>query len=479
MNTFVLVLIIPVLLTITSSCTLYFSFKRTVDASGRYFLSAEILWLLTLLIVITININTGFATTLTFFTLSFSALLSEVAILLSLKALTNQIHTRESIYWILFVIAYCGFIEFCRKYLNPLLPLFFLAVFSLSVTLTTYSVCKKITSNGLENNVFIKWIAYTALGLTAIHVLRFASFFSGTPMMTINPSTLPIIIFSIWLSLNLFRYFAYLALRVSWADSRARNDNPLNQNLVKLSNEKDQFLQGLISSNRALGISALANSLAHQLSQPITGAILQTESVKRDLIDQGGQEKSVKVMDTVTDQLGRVSVLINNLRKSFGAQKLEFKSFDLREACDEVLEIINPTLQLKNILLKKFYVDNPIALGNPIQIQQVLINIFNNAIDAIEHANTQNRDINISIFQDQSYAAIVIKDNGRGISSNIVSSMFELYQSTKPDGLGIGLWLSKEIINKHDGDITASNHPAGGAIFQIRIPLAKTHHGAN
>jgi hypothetical protein len=131
MNTFSLVLILPVLLTILSASTLYFSFRGTVDVSGRYFLLAEFLWLLTLVIVITINIKTGFATPLLFFTLWVAGLLSEVAILLSLRALTSPVHIRKLIYWILFVIAYCALIETCRKYLNPILPLFFLSIFHL------------------------------------------------------------------------------------------------------------------------------------------------------------------------------------------------------------------------------------------------------------------------------------------------------------------------------------------------------------
>jgi signal transduction histidine kinase len=473
MNTFVLVLVIPTLLTIVSAGTLYFSFKGRVDISGRYFLLAEFLWLMTLLIVIAINVQPNLVATASSFTLSLVALLSEVAILLSIKALIKKIYVREFIYWIIFVVIYCGFIEYCRHAISPRLPLLLFSVHSLCVTLFTYKACKRINSNNLENNLFLKWIAYTEIALTVIHVLRFMSYFTDTPMMAINPLPLPIIFFSIWISINLIRYFSYLALRVSWVDQRASSNNALNKSLVKLANEKEQFLQGLMSSNRALGISALANSLAHQLSQPITGIILQNESVRRELLNQGNQEKSVQILDTVTEELSKVSALVTNLRRLFGAKETEFKTFNLQEACDEVLEIINPTLHSKNITLIKSFVSSPIVVGNPIQIQQVLINIFNNAIDAIENTKTQDRKINLSISQDQSFAIIVIKDTGNGISPKIVPKMFELYQSTKPDGLGIGLWLCQEIIDKHNGSLTASNELAGGAAFKMRLPLSK------
>ena len=473
MNTFVLVLIIPALLTVVSASTLYFSFKGRVDASGRYFLLGELLWLMALLIVIAINIQPSLALTRIYFTLSLVTLLCEVAILVSIRGLTKKIHIQEFIYWIIFVVIYCGLIEYCRYAISPRLPLLFFSIFSLCVTSFTYITCKRINSNGLEKNLFIKWITYAQIALTVIHVIRLTSYFTDSPMMAINPSPLPIIFFSLWISINLTRYFSYLALRLSWLDPRASSHSALNQNLVKLTNEKEQFLQGLMSSNRALGISALANSLAHQLSQPITGITLQTESVKRELLNQGKQEKLVQILDTVTEQLGKVSALVTNLRKLFGTKETEFKPFDLQGACDEVLEIIKPTLNSKNISLTKSYVRNTIVVGNPIQIQQVLINIFNNAIDAIENAKPQDRKIDLSISQEQSFAVIVIKDTGSGIPSQIASKMFELYQSTKPGGLGIGLWLCQEIIDRHYGSITASNQSAGGAAFEIHLPLAK------
>lgn len=471
MNTFTLVLVIPVLLTLASATTLFFSFKGRVDTSGRYFLLAEFLWLIGLLLVITYNINESLAGHPIYFALSLSVLLSEVSLLLSIQALTKEVDIEKFLSWIVFVLVVSISIEYCREFVSPRLPLLIASIFSLCIASATYITCKRINSNGLESNIFIKWIAYTELALMGIHLLRLTSFFSDAPMMTVNPGTLPILVFSAWLTVNLFRYFSYQSLRISWVDPRSSDGNVLNRDLVKLVKEKNYFLQGLISSNRALGISALANSLAHQLSQPITGVILQTESVKRDLIEQGNQQRSVQTLNTVTEQLGKLSELVNNLRKLFDPKDREFKPFHIQNACDEVLEVIKPTLEAKNISLEKLYTSNPIALGNPVQIQQVLINIFNNAIDAIEGSGKDLREINLIVSEDSRYAIITIQDTGSGIKTGISDTMFELYQSTKENGLGIGLWLSKTIVDKHQGSITARPNPQGGAIFEIRIPL--------
>ena len=115
-------------------------------------------------------------------------------------------------------------------------------------------------------------------------------------------------------------------------------------------------------------------------------------------------------------------------------------------------------------------------MADAIQIQQVLINVFNNAIDSIKsHTKTfesKQRAIHFDISQHHSFAVISIQDNASGIDPNVLPNIFELYKTTKQNGLGIGLWLSQAIMDKHQGSITAKNSPDGGAVFEIHIPLA-------
>jgi C4-dicarboxylate-specific signal transduction histidine kinase len=247
--------------------------------------------------------------------------------------------------------------------------------------------------------------------------------------------------------------------------------------MMRLVKEKNQFLQGLISSNRAIGISALANSLAHQLSQPITGVILQTESVKRSLYQLEGQGKSIDALNTVSEQLKRLSDLVNNLRRVFSGKGSEFQSVNVQVVCDEILEIIEPTIRSENIQLVKEYKSNPQVVGNTIQIQQVLINLFNNAIDAIVSSNSKVRAITLTVSEGESFALVSIQDSGNGISKEVKKSIFEIYQTTKKDGIGIGLWLCKEIIDRHEGSIHAANSAQGGATFEVRLPLSNQFNG--
>ena len=124
-------------------------------------------------------------------------------------------------------------------------------------------------------------------------------------------------------------------------------------------------------------------------------------------------------------------------------------------------------------MLVKDYQSNPTVFGDAIQIQQVIINVMTNAIDALLESKAPQKEIRISFSSDESTATLTIQDNGGGIDSQILPGIFDLYKTTKKDGLGVGLWLSKSIMTHHQGSITAINDPKGWTVFKISLPI---HH---
>lgn len=471
MNLFVLLSIVYGLMTLGSASILYFSFRGKVDTSGKYFLLSESLMILVITQVIVTNLYPEQITPGIFFIGNFIHIASELAIFFSIYTLTKNISYNKYIAGILFAAIYSGVIELCRTF-DPKLPILLVAISSAIMGIATYVICKSPPNKELSENLFLRWIRYIEIGLVCFALLRIASFFSDNPIAPRQPSTSVAVLYTFFVALSVFRYISYQSLRISWVDPRTDIENLLNQNMMRLVREKNHFLQGLISSNRAIGISALANSLAHELSQPITGVILQTESVKRSLSRLVGHDKSIGTLNTVTDQLNRLSDLVNNLRRVFSGRGSEFHAVNIQNACDEILEIIEPTLKSENIQLIKEYKSNPQVIGNTIQIQQVLINLFNNAIDAIVSSASQVRVVTLTISEGDSFALVSIHDSGNGISKEIQASIFEIYKTTKKDGIGIGLWLCKEIIDRHEGSIHATNGSHGGATFEIRLPLS-------
>jgi signal transduction histidine kinase len=325
------------------------------------------------------------------------------------------------------------------------------------------------------DNQFVQFLKWIALGLICFGLIRIIATFTSVPIIPRGePSTMAIIAFTLFMILGSFRYITYIGFRITWVDQSNPTENILNQPLVKAIEEKNQFLRGLIASNRFIGISALASSLAHQLSQPLTTIAIRAETARRDLSPSDNNTRTITSLDEICTQSNQLSNLVQNLRQLFGSKIEKFESINLQKICNEVLEIIKPTLQSKRITLLKQYESNPVIFGDGVQLQQVLINLFNNAIDAISESNSDVREILITIGNNESYAHLSVADSGLGINPTGFESLFELYKTSKPSGLGVGLWLSKTIIERHQGKITASNRERGGACFEIQIPLNET-----
>lgn len=398
-------------------------------------------------------------------------LAAELAVFFSVYSLEREIQFKKYLLGLAAILVYCMFIEVMRTK-DPRAPVLIYCLATLMMACWTAAICTSIIDDGLKKNQFLSCIKWIQIAIGVISLLRIISYFSGVLISPRHPSTSTIILFAVYCALATFRYISYQSLRISWVDSKTGRANLLNKNLALAIEEKDHLLRGLIASNRVLGISALASSLAHQISQPLTAISLQTETLKRELLTSANHEKYVKPLDKVAHQLGKLSALVSNLRQLFNSRVYAFDEISLQRVTHEILEIIEPTLKSKKIRLNKTFNANPLVLGDSIQIQQVLINLFNNATDAIECSNPELREIKLTISADKAFALISIEDSGSGIEPSQLPHLFELYKTTKKDGLGVGLWLSKTIIDKHHGTISAANHMHGGAIFTLQIPLA-------
>lgn len=114
---------------------------------------------------------------------------------------------------------------------------------------------------------------------------------------------------------------------------------------------------------------------------------------------------------------------------------------------------------------------NPTIYGDSIQLQQVFINIFNNAIDAIELAKPSLREITLTVKVDYKTVIVTIEDSGNGITPETLPVIFDLYKTTKNEGQGVGLWLCRTILDKHQATISANNSKSRGAVFTLQFPL--------
>lgn len=462
------------LITICSASILYFSFKGKIDASGRYFFLSELFILPGILCVAISSINPEYIGTALFLTINISVWLAHVCVLFSIYALSREIDDRKFFLSIGIGIIYVVAIEIFRSTNPPIQATTLIASTADAIfCFWAYALCKTTKDEDLRKNLFFNWIKNIELMLGIFACIRILSCFSDEPINPRLPTFSAVTFYIFFLILNIFRYISYQSLRISWVDYRTYSVNPLNKNLAVVTQEKNHLVQGIIASNRVIGIGALASSLAHQLSQPLTAIGLQTETLKRDLKKSDENQVAVIMLDKINSQLSKLTNLVKNLRQLFNSNTNDFHQVDLAFAVNELLEIIEPTLETKKIHLVKVISNNITVLGDAIQIQQVLINLLNNSIDAISSSDPKVREIKITISSDDGFAIMNIEDTGTGIDVPMLPTMFELYKTSKKDGIGIGLWLCKTIIDKHHGEISGANKPNGGAIFTIRIPLTR------
>ncbi|MFZ4118981.1 MAG: sensor histidine kinase [Polynucleobacter sp.] len=448
------------------------AFRARLDPSARYLLFSELCMVISCGVIFLVNINVLPISAITIGIPNFAALASEAAILYSTLSITKKMDKK----WLVLGIAMLGlltiFAEMHRDESNYRWIILAHAIVLTSLFIANYWAYKHVLLPKFPNNQFVQFLKWLAFGLICFGLMRVIANFTSAPIIPRGePSAMAIIAFTLFMILGSFRYITYIGFRITWVDQFNPTENILNQPLVKAIEEKNQFLRGLIASNRFIGISALASSLAHQLSQPLTTIAIRAETARRDLSPSNENARAITSLVEICMQSNQLSSLVQNLRQLFGSKIEKFESINLQKVCNEVLEITKPTLQSKRITLLKQYESNPVVYGDGVQLQQVLINLFNNAIDSINESNLNVREILITITNNETYASLSVVDSGLGIDPAVFKSLFDLYKTTKPSGLGVGLWLSKTIIERHQGKITASNHVRGGACFEIQIPL--------
>ena len=427
MNSIVTLAIVYGMMTLGSAGVLYFSFRGKLDLSAKYFLLAEMLMLISMPMVALQNIYPEFEHPISLWTTNFLFLFSEISVLFSLYCLTRKIKIQYYYFGLLLTVTLCTFIEFCRLEINPKLPYLILNIPATGLAFGAYYLCKHSENIALRNHLFVRWIAWLEFGLGCFALVRLFSYFSEAPIGPRHPTTIITLLYTTHVVLSVFRYISYQSLRISWIDPRTPESNLLNRNLVAVVEEKNQLLQGLIASNRVIGISALASSLAHQLSQPLTAIAIRADTAKRELAKINQNTTLSASLDDIRLHSGKLAALVQNLRQLFNTKTAQFHEENLQKAVDEVIELVEPTLQAKGISLEKNYQSNPLIFGDAIQIQQVLINILNNAIDvitAIDAIATSTagkptlRIIRVGIAQNEQFAILTVQDSGVGIAPN-------------------------------------------------------------
>jgi signal transduction histidine kinase len=255
-----------------------------------------------------------------------------------------------------------------------------------------------------------------------------------------------------------------LILAALFAERRA-NEAHLSHSKMMLERERD---------NKLMNMQAVTASMAHELKQPLTAISANGEAAQLFLNQmQPNLEQAQSALDSIIADSHRASHIINDIRALFTRADKSHEPTDVNEITFQALRILREQLNAHGVRTDlELATDLPLVMGHKGQLQEVMINLFQNAIEAMNDTKDGRRVMQVkSQWQGDDAIVVGIKDSGPGINPARLNSVFEAFFTTKSHGTGLGLAICRMIIERHGGQLSASSDGRNGALFQFVIPV--------
>jgi PAS domain S-box-containing protein len=224
---------------------------------------------------------------------------------------------------------------------------------------------------------------------------------------------------------------------------------------------------------RVMTIGQLTASIAHEVNQPLSGIVMNASTCLRMLSgDQPNIEGARETARRTIRDGNRASEIVTRLRTLFKRKEVAAESIDLNDAAREVIALSLSELQRDRILVRHDLAENlPAVKGDRIQLQQVILNLMRNALDAMRDVDDRPRELLIKTESDDSKnVKLTMQDTGIGFAPDAANRLFDSFYTTKDGGMGVGLSVSRSIIEAHRGRIWASANEGPGSSFAFSIP---------
>jgi signal transduction histidine kinase len=217
----------------------------------------------------------------------------------------------------------------------------------------------------------------------------------------------------------------------------------------------------------------LTGSIAHEINQPLGSILTNAETAKVILKSPSPDIAELnEIVDDILRDDRRAGEVIRRMKSLLKKAPFELKNFDLNDLVRETLGVLSALAVGRKIELTSSITQNALPiLGDRIQIQQVILNLVANGIEAMKDTSAESRTISIRTSRVEKLAELSVSDRGPGIPEDKLKEVFEPFFTSKAEGMGMGLSIARTIIEAHHGQISAKNRDHGGASFRIRIPL--------
>ncbi|MCY1666917.1 sensor histidine kinase [Rhizobium sp. SL86] len=229
----------------------------------------------------------------------------------------------------------------------------------------------------------------------------------------------------------------------------------------------------LVTASKATMVGTMSASLAHELNQPLGAIILNAETLlrwlNRDPPDLAAARRSA---ERIIRDGHRAGDVIDNTRQLLAASRRRMEAVDLHALAEETAAMLEHDLRRANVRLDLARPDEAATIqGVRIELQQVLINLLTNAIQAIEGAGLAEGTIFVSFRREHDRICVEIRDTGPGLASDVRDKLFRPFFTTKTSGLGMGLSICRSTLEQRGGRLEGENHADGGAVFRMVLPV--------
>ena len=233
----------------------------------------------------------------------------------------------------------------------------------------------------------------------------------------------------------------------------------------QIEQENIRLREELQKSEKLRAVATLAAGMAHEIKNPLTSIKTFTEYIDKKKDDPGFIKKFKKI---VGEEVDRINYIVKQLLEFSKPSKLQLRETEIHELLNETLNLLNNDLLKHNIKVIKYYTSPTLTKIDPAQMKQVFLNIFLNAIDAMNSSGVLT--ITTQII-DKHDIVIAIQDTGKGIAKEDLKHIFDPFFSKKDGGTGLGLSVVHGIIKKHDGKIMVKSIPRTGTLFEILLQI--------
>jgi two-component system sensor kinase FixL len=242
----------------------------------------------------------------------------------------------------------------------------------------------------------------------------------------------------------------------------------------RMEDERLRRGQALARASRLNSLSILASSLVHELTQPLTAASLYSEALA-SIVTQGGSENAelAEAVRALHVQIKRASDIVHRLRSFIRGRTACVAAVPLRDIITDALRVVEPLARGKQVdLTLDPFPRNLDVEGDPAQIEQVMVNLLCNAVEAVDAAGKERREVRVRVTSNPSDIKVTVEDTGTGLSPEAADRVFDAFESSSEAGTGVGLAICREIVEGHRGRIWADPQtPVGGASFHFTLPL--------